>query len=317
MALRTWYASYPLYLTHLTQGQFGSLITWGLAQLSLGLKPYQLIFLFFGVITVGFSFVLFMYMPDSPAEAKFLNKHDKLVAIERLRMNQTGVVSREWRWDHLWESVRDPKTWLWFALIFCISVPSGGVTTFGPLLVKSFGFDSFHAILFNSPFGLVQLFSTVGGAFIAMKYHKKGPVIAGLAMAPIIGCLVMLATPRTPDRKASLLFGYYMISVYPGISTSCIDVVEMLANMSQFPSSTHGVPPTRAAIPRVSVPRRHFSSGNRSVTLLGHFSTSLLKRQNTRGVCSPTWPCTAPLWSWSASRVRTWLTSTATTAGDV
>ncbi|KAH7323052.1 major facilitator superfamily domain-containing protein [Stachybotrys elegans] len=206
-----WYAMNGF--THM----FGSLITWGLAQLSLGLKPYQIIFLFFGIVTVGFSFVLFAYMPDSPAEAKFLNKHDKLVAIERLRMNQTGVVSREWRWDHLWESVRDPKTWLWFALIFCISVPSGGVTTFGPLLVKSFGFDSFHAILFNSPFGLVQLFSTVGGAFIAMKYHKKGPVIAGLATAPIIGCLVMLATPRTPDRKAPLLFGYYMISVYPGI----------------------------------------------------------------------------------------------------
>lgn len=60
-------------------------------------------------------------MPDSPAEAKFLDKHDKLIAIERLRMNQTGVMSRQWRWDHFWETVRDVKTWLWFALIFSIS----------------------------------------------------------------------------------------------------------------------------------------------------------------------------------------------------
>ncbi|KAJ4202345.1 hypothetical protein NW767_006304 [Fusarium falciforme] len=64
-------------------------------------------------------------MPDSPAEAKFLSKHEKLIAIERLRMNQTGVMSRKWRWDHLWETIRDLKTWLWFALIFSIScVPS-------------------------------------------------------------------------------------------------------------------------------------------------------------------------------------------------
>ncbi|KAL6406679.1 hypothetical protein AUP68_09480 [Ilyonectria robusta] len=196
---------------------FGSLITWGLAQLPFGLKPYQTIFIFFGIITVCFSSILFSYMPDSPAEAKFLSKHDKLIAIERLRMNQTGVMSREWRWDHLWEMIRDVKTWLWFALIFSISVPSGGVASFGPLLVKSFGFDSFHAILFNAPFGIVQLISTVGGSYMATKYHKKGPVIAFLTIFPIAGCMIMLATPHTPDTKATLLCGYYMISVFPGI----------------------------------------------------------------------------------------------------
>ncbi|KAM0295941.1 hypothetical protein ACHAPM_010657 [Fusarium culmorum] len=196
---------------------FGSLATWWLAQLPLGLKPYQTIFVAFGIITVCFSTVLFNYMPDSPAEAKFLDKHDKLIAIERLRMNQTGVMSRQWRWDHFWETMRDVKTWLWFALIFSISVPSGGVGSFGPLLIKSFGFDSFEAILFNAPFGIVQLISTVGGSYVATKYHKKGPVIAFLAVFPIIGCMIMLSTPHTPDGRNTLLGGYYMISVFPGI----------------------------------------------------------------------------------------------------
>ncbi|KAF4463623.1 allantoate transporter [Fusarium albosuccineum] len=198
-------------------GVFGSLITWWLAQLPFGLKPYQTIFIFFGIITVLFSFVLFSYMPDSPAEAKFLDKHDKLIAIERLRMNQTGVMSREWRWDHFWEAIRDLKTWIWFSLIFSISVPSGGIASFGPLLVKSFGFDSSNAILFNAPFGIVQLISTVGGSYVATKYHKKGPVIAFLTCFPIIGCMIMLSTPHTPGSRATLLFGYYMISVFPGI----------------------------------------------------------------------------------------------------
>lgn len=77
--------------------------------------------MFFGIITVVFSFVMFFFMPDSPVEAKFLTDHQKVIAIERLRMNQQGVMSREWRWDHLWESLRDVKTWLWFALVFSIS----------------------------------------------------------------------------------------------------------------------------------------------------------------------------------------------------
>ena len=90
---------------------------------------------------------MFVFMPDSPVEAKFLNDHDKLIAIERLRMNQMGVLSREWRWDHAKEAILDPKTWCWAALLFSISVPSGGISTFGPLIVQSFGFDSFATIL--------------------------------------------------------------------------------------------------------------------------------------------------------------------------
>lgn len=99
-------------------------------------------------------------------------------------------------------------------------VPSGGVGSFGPLLIKSFGFDSFQAILFNAPFGVVQFISTVGGSYVATKYHKKGPVIAFLAMFPIVGCMIMLSTPHTPDGRNTLLGGYYMISVFPGISPS-------------------------------------------------------------------------------------------------
>ncbi|GKT63871.1 major facilitator superfamily transporter [Colletotrichum tofieldiae] len=197
--------------------QFGSLITYGLGHISSPLKEYQIIFMFFGIITVVFSVVMFLYMPDSPVEAKFLNDHDKLIAIERLRMNQQGVMSREWRWDHLKESLLDIKTWCWFFLVFSISIPSGGISTFGPLIVKSFGFDSFQTILFNIPFGFVQLVSTVGGSWIATKIHKKGPVIAGLCVPPIVGCVMLMVLPTT-GQQAARLVGYYLISVYPGIT---------------------------------------------------------------------------------------------------
>jgi hypothetical protein len=60
-------------------------------------------------------------MPDSPVDAKFFNDHDKLLAVERLRANQMGVVSTTWKWQHVRESVLDLKTWFWFSLIFSIS----------------------------------------------------------------------------------------------------------------------------------------------------------------------------------------------------
>ena len=62
-----------------------------------------------------------LFLADSPVDAKFLNDHDKVLAVERLRDNQMGVVSTEWKWDHVVESLLDIKTWCWFALIFTIS----------------------------------------------------------------------------------------------------------------------------------------------------------------------------------------------------
>ncbi|KAI0179736.1 MFS general substrate transporter [Hypoxylon sp. FL1284] len=197
---------------------FGSLITYGLGHISSKLHSYQIIFIFFGVITVAFSFVMLAFMPDSPVEAKFLSDEDKLIAVERLRMNQMGVISREWRNDHLKETLLDPKSWFWFALLFSISIPSGGVSTFGPLIVKTFGFDEFQTILFNIPFGFVQLVATIGGAFVAQKIKMKGPVIAALCLPPIAGCIMLMVLPRDASERAPLLVGYYLISVYPGIS---------------------------------------------------------------------------------------------------
>lgn len=174
--------------------------------------------MFFGLITVAFSIVMFYFMPDSPVEAKFLNDNDKLIAIERLRVNQMGVASREWRNDHLKEAFLDPKSWFWFALMFSISIPSGGISTFGPLIVKTFGFDQFTTILFNIPFGFVQLVATVGGAFLAQRIKMKGPVIMGLCLPPIAGCVMLMVLPRDTSNQGALLAGYYLISVYPGIS---------------------------------------------------------------------------------------------------
>lgn len=36
-------------------------------------------------------------------------------------MNQQGIESHEWKWDHVKEACLDLKSWLWFALMLTIS----------------------------------------------------------------------------------------------------------------------------------------------------------------------------------------------------
>jgi hypothetical protein len=151
-------------------------------------------------------------------QARFLSPSDKVIAIERLRMNQQGIASGTWRWDHVWECLLDPKTWIWTALLTAVSIPSGGITTFGPLIVRSFGFSSFQAILFNMPFGAVQIIATLGGAFAATHWKVKSPFLAALCVPPIIGLSILYSVSHDPGNRGVLLFAYYITSVYPAIS---------------------------------------------------------------------------------------------------
>ena len=151
-------------------------------------------------------------------KAKFLKGDDKLLAIERLRMNQMGVSSGVWRWDHVKEVFLDVKTLLWFSMLTAVSIPSGGISTFGPLIVESFGFSPFTTILFNMPFGAVQLTATLCSAFAATHWKRKSPILAALCIPPIIGISIMLGVPYKTSNRGVLLFGYYITSVYPAIS---------------------------------------------------------------------------------------------------
>lgn len=81
----------------------------------------KIIFLFCGLLTVVYSISVFLFMPDSPMTAKFLTEDEKIVAVERLRANQMGIVTRKWRWDHVFEVFYDVKTWGWFFIVAAVS----------------------------------------------------------------------------------------------------------------------------------------------------------------------------------------------------
>jgi hypothetical protein len=83
-----------------------------------------------------------LVLPDSPIKAKFLNHDEKIIALERLRANNQvrqslgypltcayiviskGTETKVWKWEQVWDLLLDPKTYLWFLLLFvCACVP--------------------------------------------------------------------------------------------------------------------------------------------------------------------------------------------------
>lgn len=197
----------------------GSLLSYGLGHIkSSKLYSYQIIFLFCGLLTVVVSIFTYLFFPDSPLTAKFLTEEERLIAIERIRLNQTGVSASAWKWDQAWETVLDPKTWLWTALLFCIAAPSGGVSTFGSLLIESFGYDKYATTLLNVPWGVLQIIVIICSALVSTKLKLKSPVLTFLCIPPIIGCGLLYGLPRNDGTKGGLLAGYYLTGFYTGIS---------------------------------------------------------------------------------------------------
>lgn len=74
---------------------------------SITFAGWKALFILSGGITCIFGGLMLLYFPESPITAKWLNEHDRRVAIERLRVNQQGIGSKVFKWPQFREAFTD------------------------------------------------------------------------------------------------------------------------------------------------------------------------------------------------------------------
>lgn len=146
---------------------------------------------------------------DIPS-ARFLSADDKPKAIERLRANQTGTGSREFKWSHIAEMALEPKTYLWIGLSLLLNVGAAVTNTFGPIIIAGLGFEKYTSTLLNIPFGALQLIVILFASFAAKRFSIKSVVLVSLVVPVIAGLAMLYALPSKPT--APLLAGYYLLA---------------------------------------------------------------------------------------------------------
>nr|XP_019050758.1 hypothetical protein I302_01200 [Kwoniella bestiolae CBS 10118]OCF29688.1 hypothetical protein I302_01200 [Kwoniella bestiolae CBS 10118] len=196
----------------------GSLITYGLGQANTSLHPYQLIFLVCGLIAVVLSIPFFLLFPGHPTKARWLNDHQKYISLERIRLNNTGTQSTTFKWSQVKECVLDPKTWFCVVNVFCISLVSGGITTFGPLILQGFGLSTFQTILYNMIPGAIGIVSNILSALAVTYTKRKFPVLLVASAFPLAAAAALYTLPRGAEHKSQLLGVYFILQVYQCIS---------------------------------------------------------------------------------------------------
>ncbi|KAL4874220.1 major facilitator superfamily domain-containing protein [Aspergillus karnatakaensis] len=175
------------------------------------LAPWRILFLMLGLLTVLTGVIYWWYLPDNQGNAKFLNDRSRLIAIERIRDNYQGIGSQVWKWSQFLEAFRDPRTYLYVLFSLIMNIPNGGITTFGSLVIKSFGFNDRLSLLLGAPAGVFDIGGKLFFTWLSDKYLDRTLMAFCAIIFPLVGAILMIAAPQ--DATGALLLGYYMISV--------------------------------------------------------------------------------------------------------
>ncbi|KAJ9155758.1 Major facilitator superfamily transporter allantoate [Pleurostoma richardsiae] len=168
------------------------------------LKGWQVIFLVLGLFTACVGAAFWFIMPDSPADAGFLSREEKVQHLERIRHNEQGIGSQAFKWGQLREALRDPMTWLYAFWVFAANIPNSIATSFGNILVKGMGYSSHESLLLVTPLGAWEIVFLIGLTYLGMRTRQRIYFCIAGHIPAIVGAILMATTEKVPA-----LVGYY------------------------------------------------------------------------------------------------------------
>ncbi|KAL5357698.1 major facilitator superfamily domain-containing protein [Aspergillus floccosus] len=191
---------------------FGGLIAYGVAHIHNSIAAWKWLFIIYGLITGVWAVVLGFFLPDAPTSARFLKNEERTAAVERVRVNQTGVKNNKIQWDQVWEALSDYKIWILFFFQVANCIPNGGLTTFTSLVMAGFGFTTLEVYLLSMPMGAVHGIFSIGSTYIASRFPNNSRcIIAGCCtFVSLIGCILVYAV----DNQGAQLFGIFIFVAF-------------------------------------------------------------------------------------------------------
>lgn len=103
---------------------------------SSSIDAWRGLFICLGCLTIVVGVVFLLHIPDDPTKAWFLSEDEKMWQIERIRKNNKGFGSHRVKLYQAVECLRDPRWYLYMAIMFLGSIPNGGLTNFGTITIE-------------------------------------------------------------------------------------------------------------------------------------------------------------------------------------
>jgi len=185
---------------------FGGFFSWCIYQATS--FRWQGLFVLYGGLTLFTGIVVLLFLPASPTDAKWLTNQEKVMALERVRSNKTGTEVWKFNAAQLKEALLDVRFYMVFLLLASGGVANGGVTAFGPTIIKSFGFSVSQTTLLNMGSGGAQVAGTILALFVAKKTSRTFAGVYTLVLA-VVGTVMMLAI--APQHNTARYGGFILL----------------------------------------------------------------------------------------------------------
>jgi MFS family permease len=158
-----------------------------------------------------------------------------------MRVNNTSVRNKYFKWAQLRELALDSKFWImFFATFFCFII-NGPVTTFLPIIIRSLGFTPLESLLLLAPAGFLIGTSALVVSWIAMRTNGlRCYLIIGCQFVSLVAALLLWQIPQT--NTGVRLFAVYLLPVYAcGYAVQMAMVVGNCAGYTKRSLSSSGV----------------------------------------------------------------------------
>lgn len=190
----------------------GSLMSYGFQHVDssqTSLDSWQIMFLLMGGITMIFGVCVLIVLPDNPMSCKFLNKQEKLLLLEHLKDNQTGVENKTFKYSQIKEYLLDKQTWLIHLLTIITMIPTGAINTFSVTIIGSLGFDSKQAALMQMPVGVSSFLAIIILMYLIVYFKDKHRtlIFIGLLLIAIVGYFMLIFSKNKIANLFAVYFG--------------------------------------------------------------------------------------------------------------
>lgn len=168
-----------------------SLLSYGVGHAThAAVHPWQLYFLVCGCLNFLIGIIFLIFVPDTPHNAWWLTREEKVCAVWRTSKNMVGLKTKKFKKDQALEAVLDFKVWCTWIMAAAIGIIIGGVINFMSALVESFGYSDIKSTILQLPIGAIAFVVVpLAGLFATFVPNTRCLTIILLCLPPLGGLI--------------------------------------------------------------------------------------------------------------------------------
>lgn len=125
------------YITGIWQATFGiasilsGAIGYGFYHITSSFHGWRVLFLAVAGFSIIAGLVVIYFLPDTPTSARWASAEDKILLVERVRVNDQGIKQTKFDWAQGKMAFKDVYCWVLFFMTMFNTLVVGGIVSFG------------------------------------------------------------------------------------------------------------------------------------------------------------------------------------------